>query len=230
MAGDERVRFCGQCNLHVYNISEMSRDAAIALVTGTEGQLCARFYRRSDGTVLTKDCPTGLRAVRARASRAAGAVFSAILGLLTGATARATPGTHLQGSIRSPITIKRVVKSNAQDASASLTGTIYDLNEAVITSAKISLLNSRTKKEQTTASDEEGSFHMEGLEAGDYILKVESPGFASFKTQLSLQAREEVRVDVRLDVAVMGEIILVPEVKELKTEATPPHTKIKPRQ
>ena len=230
MEGDERVRFCGQCNLHVYNISEMSRAAAIALVADTEGRLCTRFFRRPDGTVLTKDCPTGLRAVRARASRAAGAVLSATFSFLSGVTARATPGTLLQGSVRSPITVKRVVTSDAQDASASLTGTIFDSSAAVIAGAKIILLNNRTRKERTMTCDEEGRFHGEGLEAGGYVLTVESPGFRSFETQLSLKSRESVRVDVTLDVAVMGEIILPPEEKELKTEATPPHAKIRPRQ
>ena len=81
MEGDERVRFCRQCGLNVYNLSEMTRAEAGSLVARTEGRLCARFYRRADGTVLTKDCPVGLRAVRLRVARAAGAAFAAVLGL-----------------------------------------------------------------------------------------------------------------------------------------------------
>jgi hypothetical protein len=30
-----------------------------ALIVETEGRLCARIYRRADGTVLTSDCPVG---------------------------------------------------------------------------------------------------------------------------------------------------------------------------
>jgi hypothetical protein len=70
MAGDDRVRFCSQCRLHVYNLSAMTRDEAAHLIQTTQGRLCARFYRRADGTVLTRDCPVGLRAARARAARA----------------------------------------------------------------------------------------------------------------------------------------------------------------
>jgi hypothetical protein len=67
MAGDERVRFCGQCQKNVYNLSDMSRDEAEALVQGAEGRLCVRMYRRADGTVLTSDCPEGaLRKQRRR--------------------------------------------------------------------------------------------------------------------------------------------------------------------
>jgi hypothetical protein len=37
MTGDERVRFCAQCSLHVYNISEMTRDEVASLIADMEG-------------------------------------------------------------------------------------------------------------------------------------------------------------------------------------------------
>ena len=64
----DRVRFCSQCNLNVYNLSAMTRDEATALVYQTEGRLCVSFYRRSDGTILTENCPVGLRAIKRRAA------------------------------------------------------------------------------------------------------------------------------------------------------------------
>jgi hypothetical protein len=63
MRGDARVRFCDSCSLNVYNISEMTRAAAEALIRNAEGRPCIRLYRRADGTVLTRDCPRGIRAV-----------------------------------------------------------------------------------------------------------------------------------------------------------------------
>lgn len=66
MTGDDRVRFCGSCQKNVFNLSNMSRDDAEALIEKTEGRVCVRYYRRRDGTVLTQDCPVGLRAVRRR--------------------------------------------------------------------------------------------------------------------------------------------------------------------
>lgn len=84
MVGDERVRYCDSCSLHVYNLSGMSKREAEALVTGTEARLCVRFYRRGDGTILTRNCPTGLSALRRRAARVAGATLSAVLGFFTG--------------------------------------------------------------------------------------------------------------------------------------------------
>ncbi|MCI0359887.1 MAG: hypothetical protein L0211_15530 [Planctomycetaceae bacterium] len=84
MAGDERRRFCKHCNLPVYNLSDMPRAEAEAFVNQAEGRTCIRFYRREDGTVLTRDCPVGLRAVRQRLVRAVAALAGLMLALLTG--------------------------------------------------------------------------------------------------------------------------------------------------
>jgi hypothetical protein len=84
MIGDERVRFCGQCSLNVYNLSSMSRSDAESLIARNEGRLCVRFYRRHDGSIITRDCPIGLRAIRRRLSYVARAVSSSVLGLLAG--------------------------------------------------------------------------------------------------------------------------------------------------
>jgi hypothetical protein len=84
MVGDERVRFCGSCELNVYNLSGMTRREAEALVMGAEGRLCVRFYRRADGTILTRNCPVGLSAVKRRVARVAGSVLSAVVAFLAG--------------------------------------------------------------------------------------------------------------------------------------------------
>jgi hypothetical protein len=88
MEGDDTVRFCGHCRLHVYNLSGMTRDEAEALVRRTEGTLCVRFYRRGDGTVLTRDCPVGWRAVRLRLLRKLTAVTSLLATFLFGSATR----------------------------------------------------------------------------------------------------------------------------------------------
>ncbi len=85
MVGDDRARFCNQCSLHVYNLSGMTRREAETFVSNAEGRVCVRYYRRRDGTVLTKNCPVGLRAIKQKVSRVAGSVLSAVLGFYTGA-------------------------------------------------------------------------------------------------------------------------------------------------
>ena len=71
MDGDARVRHCGLCQLHVYNLSEMTEAEALRLVRETEGRLCVRFFRRADGTVLTRDCPGAVPAPAPVAQRLA---------------------------------------------------------------------------------------------------------------------------------------------------------------
>jgi hypothetical protein len=70
MKGDDRVRRCGECRLHVYNLSAMTRAEAAEIVRHHEGRLCVRLFRRSDGTLITRpDCRAYLRAARGRGLR-----------------------------------------------------------------------------------------------------------------------------------------------------------------
>lgn len=65
MVGDERVRFCLSCEKNVYNLSSMQRDDAEALLRERLGNdVCVRFYQRADGTILTQDCPEGVKKKR----------------------------------------------------------------------------------------------------------------------------------------------------------------------
>jgi hypothetical protein len=90
MTGDDRSRFCGQCQLNVYNIASMTADEAADLITKREGRLCIRLYRREDGTVLTKDCPVGWRLIRRRTVRAASRMAAAAVLQMTGGLTVAT--------------------------------------------------------------------------------------------------------------------------------------------
>jgi hypothetical protein len=84
MFGDERRRFCGECRMNVYNLSEMTRTEAESLLIRSEGRLCVRFYRRRDGTVITRDCPVGWKAVKKRVSRMAVALSSLLATFFAG--------------------------------------------------------------------------------------------------------------------------------------------------
>ncbi|APR87839.1 hypothetical protein A7982_13188 [Minicystis rosea] len=105
MTGDDRVRFCGQCQKNVYNLSAMPRDEAERLLAERDGAMCVRLYRRTDGTVLTADCPVGVRKKRVRL-----ALFGAAsAGVMAAATAwRAYtctmgdigPGQYVAGGIQ----------------------------------------------------------------------------------------------------------------------------------
>jgi hypothetical protein len=58
MIGDDRVRHCASCDEEVYNLSGMSRDDAEALLVAKGVDVCVRLYRRTGGTLITRDCGT----------------------------------------------------------------------------------------------------------------------------------------------------------------------------
>lgn len=78
LRGDDRVRACGRCQKNVYNVSEMTRVEALSLIRRHEGRVCLRIHRRPDGTVVTGDCWSRLRAARRRGLLSFVAVLLAI--------------------------------------------------------------------------------------------------------------------------------------------------------
>jgi hypothetical protein len=84
MRGNERVRFCDQCSMNVYNLSNMAKKDAEALILNTEGRLCVRYYSRADGSIIIENCPVGLRALKRRVSGFSRAVVSSVLSFFAG--------------------------------------------------------------------------------------------------------------------------------------------------
>lgn len=81
MQGNEQVRHCTLCRKNVYNLSAMPHaDAALLLAGNVDGALCVRFYRRSDGTVMTSDCSVAPRVRLRRAMRALPRVAAGVAG------------------------------------------------------------------------------------------------------------------------------------------------------
>jgi hypothetical protein len=74
MTGDARVRHCAQCKKDVFNLSDMTRDQAERLIIEKNGDLCARYYQRHDGTILLADCSVGLAQKKKTQVVAAGAM------------------------------------------------------------------------------------------------------------------------------------------------------------
>lgn len=109
MSGDERVRHCALCRKNVYNLSEMSRAEAEALIREKEGKLCVKFFQRADGTILTANCPVGLRAIQRRL-RWIGSGVAAFLALcVTGAWASGAAGSRgLNGALRSKPVVNKL--------------------------------------------------------------------------------------------------------------------------
>ncbi|HBP23887.1 MAG TPA: hypothetical protein DEA08_39675 [Planctomycetes bacterium] len=63
MRGDDRVRFCGKCEQDVYRLTDLPRVEAYALLERARGgeEICVRYARRADGTIVTNDCPSTIQ-------------------------------------------------------------------------------------------------------------------------------------------------------------------------
>src|SRR5581483_1332406 len=112
MVGDDRVRFCAGCKLNVYNVANLSEGEVRALVGQREGRVCARFFTRTDGTVLTRDCPTGVRRKRQLVGISIAAAASLLAMPVAAAPAQTSPG--LVASLRSAVTAVKVKLGLAQ--------------------------------------------------------------------------------------------------------------------
>src|SRR5438552_14166225 len=195
MTGNDRVRSCEQCSLRVYNISAMTRSEAEVLIANTEGRICARLYRRSDGTVITNDCPVGLRAIRRRVAKVAGAVFASIVSLCSSAL-----GQKQSAKDKSSCRQEVILSSESQTESSSVSGKVSDPMGGFVPGAKITLTRAGGKEVvSTSTSDRDGSFRFLGLAPGSYDLKVEAKGFKSLMvTDVKVAKRELVKVDAVL--------------------------------
>ena len=178
MDGDERTRFCSLCELHVYNISEMTTTQARDLIMNTEGRICARLFRRADGTVITRDCPVGLRAMRRRVARAAGAVFAAILSACS-VTFGQTSSKKNQSCGHVPqLRVKRITRPNKQE---TFTGVITDEMGAVIPGVNVTLIEESTRRRLAASTSVEGEFMFPPVPAGKYTVETKATGFKTFK-------------------------------------------------
>lgn len=106
MDGDERSRFCNLCSLNVYNISSMTTKEAEAFLAerlGRGERVCGNLFRRTDGTILTDDCPVALRKIRDTARlmrRKAASLLALCFSFLLPARAQQPEeGRHLRGDI-----------------------------------------------------------------------------------------------------------------------------------
>lgn len=194
MSGNERVRYCELCNLNVYNIAELTRKEATALVSGTEGHFCARLFRRSDGTVITRDCPVGLRAVRRRVARVSGAVFATLVALCSAVLGQKP--SKKSDSCKQQVTIARKQSDKEADG---FTGTVLDPNGAVVVGARVTIVDRKSNSSFETTSDQEGRFRIPVGTSRTYDLIVELPGFTKLEVlQLAVTAKETITLTLVL--------------------------------
>jgi len=194
MTGDERVRFCSSCRLNVYNFADMTSEEVKGLIAKSEGRICGRLYRRTDGTVLTRDCPTGLRAVRRRVRRIAGAAFATMLSLASIALGQTKK--DVKGCSQTAVSFERT-KERGQIG--DFTGVVVDANEALVPGAVVTLINDADKRERITKTDDKGDFTFSGVIDGTYTVRISAVGFkTSTVAKVQLSSNELTRIGIHL--------------------------------
>lgn len=203
MTGNDRVRHCHSCQLNIYNTAEMTKKEVEHLVQKREGRLCIRLFTRADGTILTKDCPVGLREYQKRIARLAGAALTTVLGIFS--------ISHAQKTHSDTINLSKIqgVTSPRQDQQGDLMGTIFDPNGATVPGAELKLYRGSEKKALKIAkSTEEGRFNFNTLSDGIYRIEVKSKGFKKLIVQ-NLEIRSSKNNELDLILEVSGATVVV---------------------
>lgn len=197
MIGDERVRHCSECNLNVYNLSAMTEREVKKLIEDNRGQrLCARFYRRADGTVLTQDCPWGWRAMQRRISRVAGVALTFLMSVGM-AVAKAKPQQNAQ----------TCTKNSEKAPGVALT--VMDQDGALIPEAEVLLKFNDGKEKISGKTGALGQWRQSKLQSGSYVLTVNAPGFKSFKKTIHLADNSLTSLQIKLPLAEAKETVTV---------------------
>jgi hypothetical protein len=186
MVGDDRERHCSECNLNVYNLSAMTEREIQQLVARTQGRLCGRMYRRSDGTLISQDCPKGLRAVARRVSRTAAAVLTAVMSM-----SFAFAGNKQKADPPAP--------NVCREPGVALS--VQDPTGAVIPNATVAITDKSGKKKRTGKTNGIGQFTFTGVKSGEYELTISAPGFRNFNQLVRFEEGKLMKLTLKLPVA-----------------------------
>ena len=218
MSGDDRKRFCGLCSLNVYNFSEMTTAEVETLVRRSEGKVCARMFRRADGTVITRDCPVGLAAYRKRVSRFAGAALAMVIGLFSAGYGQSKESTERKVVTAAELNIGRKPGIKGE---TRLSGAVLDMPGAVIPGVMVKLVTADKKNIRSATTNDGGEFSFFGPPPGSYTIEIEPVnGFEGILIKdLQIEAGTLNELNISLEVSslyeAVGGLLVEPEIPAL---------------
>lgn len=194
MIGDNKSRFCGNCEKDIYNISEMRRREARKLLFESKENVCIRMEREPDGRIKT--LKKQLHQITRQTSIAAG-VLSVSLSLST--------MVHAQNEIIIGTTSSTVSTKNQNKTTRRISFTVSDVTNAVIPNAEVKLTNQKTKPEFVVRANDEGVALFNNLPHGRYDVKVSAPYFERY--QQLIQIKEPVEPNIKITLAVANSAV-----------------------
>jgi hypothetical protein len=117
----------------------------------------------------------------------------------------------------------------AQTYRASVRGTVYDPQHAVMRGAEIKLINRETSETRTTQTSEDGEYTLSSLSPGNYRIEVSASGFQMFAQEFPLAVNQALRLDTML-VLSSGDFGVVSTVDNLRKDSSSLETVIANRQ
>lgn len=215
MRGNDRARTCDQCSLTVYNVEGLAESEIFDLIGDGSERVCVRLRRRTDGTVITRDCPKGLAAYRKRIGRLASAALATILGLVSYSAAQIRPSYNDSRGWRSEISVEASV----------IEGVVKDVTGAPIPQAVVTIKDASGKIIKKKETGRTGYFRiMNGdLHRGKITLTIESPGFETFSDTFTIHKRELIYYPVTLDAGYFVGVVVIappPQIDVRKSEGS----------
>src|SRR5271168_4063155 len=104
-------------------------------------------------------------------------------------------------SLLLPLLLAMITVATHAQQNSEITGTVTDKQGAVVSGAKITLIQPTTGLSKESVSNESGVFSFPGLNLGVYNLKVTATGFEVIDQEgLQLNVSQTLRADVQLTV------------------------------
>jgi Carboxypeptidase regulatory-like domain len=203
MSGDEKKRFCSDCDKFVYDFSQMTRRQVEAIVSINRGRMCARITRRPDGSLLTMETPPVHPVIARRASPVVNATLAAILGISVPASALNVDVSAAQLIVRSGADSDGA-RAPYGGGEALVGGTVFDPQGAVIPNAVVKLISDAGAELETKTSGE-GEFTFARVPFGAYIMLIEAQGFY---THVNSNVIVDTPYDTRFEVTMKVERVI----------------------
>src|SRR3977135_1522548 len=106
---------------------------------------------------------------------------------------------------------------HAQNANATIKGTLTDPSGAAVSGASVDLVNSGTGEKRHATTSTSGNYDFTALPPGEYEVKATAPGFSDWSGKLTLRVSQEAAVNPSLTTAAIATSIKVSDVTRVST-------------
>jgi ankyrin repeat protein len=199
MIGNDQIRFCEHCDLHVNDLSRMTRSAALRLVTTSRGRLCVRYVRLPNGRISTSDVPARLHRIGRRASRIAAGAVTATISLSSASAQNRRPSANAEA--HTDVELVETLRQRpllVDEFTSSLAGTIRTSEGSIVSDASVILVDRESGQELTSVSSSLGTYEFQLVPEGDYLLWARKHGFMTASEQIHLRTNMRLRQDLEL--------------------------------